>query len=288
MSVEPGEKFGSDRIVILGSGGARYMATTQYRSTGGFVLEALHGRVQAHVDPGPGAIRDLKDHKDVVDAKKTNYVILTHEHNDHDMSIPVIVEALQDDMEFKVKKGTFICPSGYLASEKYYFRMLARLVGMNAGDVVDLEPGFSISAKSAWHSDTVPNVGYVLELGDANGPYHYTIGFTSDTEPFADYVANYEGVDVLVANLLRPDDVVCRGHMCTDQLIPLLQEIKPKICILVHFGRRMDNEIDGNQVPAQVQKIKDAIADGTTVIIGPTDGQVIEFAKVVNDNQREI
>src|SRR5271157_185019 len=240
--------FGTDRITILGSGGARFMATTQYRSTGGYVLNALGGRIQCHIDPGPGAIRDVKDRQ--IDAKKTNYVFLTHEHNDHDMSIPVIVEAMQEDMEFKTKKGAFICPSGYLASEKYYFRMLERLVGMNVGDVVELEPGFSIAAKSAWHSDAVPNVGYVMEFGDVETPYHYTIAFTSDSEPFNGYVENYRGVDVLVANLLRPDDIVCRGHICTDQFIPLLQEIKPAICILVHFGRRMDNELEGNQVPA--------------------------------------
>lgn len=284
MIVEPFRKYGSDRIVILGSGGARFMATTQYRSTGGFVLQVLHGKVQAHVDPGPGAIRDLKDHKDVADAKNTNYVILTHEHNDHDMSIPVIVEALQNDMEFKVKKGTFVCPSGYLNSEKYYFRMLEQLVGMNAGEVVELEPGFSIEAKSAWHSDAVPNVGYVMKFGDTESDYHYSIAFTSDTEPFPDYISNYRDVDVLVANLLRPDDIVCRGHMCTDQLIPLLQEIKPAICILVHFGRRMDNDIEGNQVPQQVQKIQDAMVDCNTIIIGPSDGQVIEFAKVLGGN----
>ena len=280
----PSQKYGTDRIVILGSGGARYMATTQYRSTGGFVLQALQGKVQAHIDPGPGAIRDLKDHKNVVDAKGTNYVVLTHEHNDHEMSIPVIVEAMQEDMEFKHARGTFIAPAGYFETKRYYYRMLVRLVGMNAGDIVELETGFSIAAKSAFHSDAVPNVGYVMEFGNAESPYHYTIAFTSDTEPFDEYVDNYKGVDVLVANLLRPDDVVCRGHMCTEQLIPLLQEINPAICILVHFGRRMDNDIDGNQVPAQVQKIKDALANAEAAIIGPNDGQVIEFANVLEEN----
>jgi ribonuclease BN (tRNA processing enzyme) len=270
--------FGPDQITILGSGGARFMATTQYRSTGGFILNALGGRIQCHVDPGPGAIRDVKDWK--IDAKKTNYVFLTHEHNDHDMSIPVIVEAMQEDMEFRHARGTFVAPSGYFESKRYYYRMLDRMIGLAPGDSAELEPGFSVTATVAHHSDEMPNVGYIMEFSAPEEEIHYRIAFTSDTEPFDGYAAQYSGVDVLVANLLRPDDVICRGHICTDQLIPLLQEICPRICILVHFGRRMDSQEGGNHVPEQVRKIQDAVGP-STVVIGSEDGLVIPFHSAI-------
>jgi ribonuclease BN (tRNA processing enzyme) len=276
-------QFGTDRILVLGSGGARYMATTQRRSTGGFILQLLGETVQCHVDPGPSAARDLRDWK--VNPKLTQYIFLTHEHNDHDCEVSTIVEALQDDMEFKSKKGTFVAPARYFDTKKYYFRLLDRLVGMQEGETVQLEPGFQVKATPASHSDAVPNNGYILEIGKPETPYHYKLAFTSDTEPFADYARVYSGVDVLVVNLLRPDDIVCRGHMCTNQLIPLLQEIKPSICILVHFGRRMDNEIDGNHVPGQVTKIQSAIGDGTKVI-GSEDGMAIDFAKALQQGTK--
>jgi ribonuclease BN (tRNA processing enzyme) len=269
-------RFGTDRLVVLGSGGARFMATTQRRSTGGFILQLLDGKIQCHVDPGPSAARDLRDWK--VDPKLTNYIFVTHEHNDHDCEASTIVEAVQDDMEFKSKKGTFIAAARYFDNKKYYFRMLQRLVGMQQGETVQLETGFSVTATSAFHSDAIPNIGYMMEIGLPGRKHHYNLAFTSDTEPFVDYVNNYRGVDVLVANLLRPDGITCRGHMCTDQFIPLLREIKPTICILVHFGRRMDNEAEGNKVPAQVQKIQAAV--GTeTIVIGSEDGQCIEFGR---------
>jgi ribonuclease BN (tRNA processing enzyme) len=277
-SNDPVARFATDRLIVLGSGGARYMATTQRRSTGGFILQLLDGKVQCHVDPGPSAARDLRDWK--VDPKRTNYIFLTHEHNDHDCEASTIVEALQDDMEFKSKKGTFIAERRYFDNKKYYFRMLQRLVGMQQGETVQLEPGFSVMATPAFHSDAIPNIGYVMEIGLPGGKYNYKLAFTSDTEPFGDYVKNYRGVDVLVANLLRPDNIVCRGHMCTDQFIPLLREIKPAICILVHFGRKMDNDVDGNQVPAQVRKIQAAIGT-STVVIGSEDGQCIEFGRAL-------
>ncbi len=270
-------RFGTDRLIVLGSGGARYMATTQRRSTGGFILQLLDGKIQCHVDPGPSAARDLRDWK--IDPKRTNYIFLTHEHNDHDCEASTIVEAVQDDMEFKSKKGTFVAAKGYFDNKKYFFRMLQRLVGMQQGETVQLEAGFSVTATSASHTDALPNIGYIMDIGTAGSKHHYRIAFTSDTEPFDDYVKNYRGVDVLVANLLRPDGIVCRGHMCTDQFIPLLREIKPAICIIVHFGRRMDNETDGNQVPGQVRKIQAAMGNNT-VVIGSEDGQRIEFGRI--------
>nr|MDO8086875.1 MBL fold metallo-hydrolase [Candidatus Sigynarchaeum springense] len=276
-STDTGSRFGSDCMIVLGSGGARYMATTQRRSTGGFILQLLDGRVQCHVDPGPSAARDLRDWK--IDPKRTGYVFLTHEHNDHDCEASTVVEALQDDMEFKSKKGTFVAPAGFFDGKKYYLRMLKRLVGMQQGETVELENGLSVTATPAWHSDAVPNIGYIIEVGSPGKKQHYKLAFTSDTEPFDGYVKAYKGVDILVANLLRPDGITCRGHICTDQFIPLVREIKPAICILVHFGRRMDNEIDGNRVPAQVRKIEAAIGEGTRVI-GSEDGQRVEFARV--------
>ncbi|MBN2152194.1 MAG: MBL fold metallo-hydrolase [Candidatus Lokiarchaeota archaeon] len=271
-----GARYGRDSLTVLGSGGGRYMATTQRRSTGGFVLQLLDGRVQCHVDPGPSAARDLRDWK--VDPKRTSYIFLTHEHNDHDCEVPTVVEAMQDDMGFSSKKGTLIAPARFFDTSRYYFRLLQRAVAIHEGDVVHLEPGLTATATPAWHSDVVPSMGFVLEIGSPGSSLHYKLAVTSDTGPFEGYAQAYKGVDVLVANLLRPDGITCRGHMCTDQFIPLLREIRPAICILVHFGRRMDNEIDGNQVPAQVRKIEAAIGGGTRVI-GSEDGQRVEFAR---------
>ena len=43
-----------DQLVILGSGGGRHHIRTQYRATGGILYK--FNRIQAHIDPGPGAI----------------------------------------------------------------------------------------------------------------------------------------------------------------------------------------------------------------------------------------
>lgn len=268
-------RTGSDTLTVLGSGGGRYMATSQRRCTGGFVLQLRGGSVQVHVDPGPGAITAV--HQRGIDPGKTTVVILTHHHMDHEMSMPVIIEAMHgDDLRFVRPRGTLVAPEAYFSSgllDAYYNTLLERLVAVKDGTRVSLGPGVTARATRAVHG-RIPGNGYVITVESEGVPY--TVAFTSDTEVFDGYVQEYEGVDVLVANVLRPDSDFCTGHLTTDELVPLLQEIRPKACVLVHFGRKMDNPVTGNKVSSQVAKIQAELGASFT-IIGPEDGDVINL-----------
>jgi ribonuclease BN (tRNA processing enzyme) len=276
--------FGEDELIILGSGGGRYHAAHQYRSTGGIIFRALNKKIQIHIDPGPGAIRDLLKFK--INAKHTSYVFLTHGHTDHDMSIPIIIEALQDDHQYNSPKGTIVAPQEYLESgklENFYQTLLKRVIKVNAGENVSLQDDFSIKMSKTIHGK-VQGVGYVMTFGSEersdNPPYCYKIGFTSDTEPYPEFVNTFSGVDILVANLLRPDSNYCKGHLMTDSFIPLLQEIKPKICILLHFGWAMVNPSSMDVIPAQLQKMKKIVGNDTLIIMGE-DGLKLKFDSLI-------
>jgi ribonuclease BN (tRNA processing enzyme) len=269
-------KFGRDELLILGSGGGRYNAVSQKRSTGGFILRAFNGKVQCHIDPGPGAIRDV--HKYQARPEKTNYIFLTHRHNDHCMSIPIIIEALQDDLGFKNKKGKIVAPEDYISSgqlDSYYNTLLERIIPVHQNESHHLEPGFRITTTPTKHGN-VQNVGYIMEFGPIVD-YHYKIAFTSDTAYFDNYVDIYKGVDILVVNLLRPNDHYCQGHLCTDELIPLLREIHPRICVLTHLGAHMNDERQEGMLATQVRKIQNAMPKAVN-IIGAEDGMLIQFA----------
>ncbi|MCK4238489.1 MAG: hypothetical protein KAX33_05155, partial [Candidatus Lokiarchaeota archaeon] len=94
-----------DEIVFLGSGGGRIHIRTQYRATGG-ILFKFNG-IQAHIDPGPGAIVRINQYNE--DPLKTELFFVTHFHVDHFNDIQVMIEASRDrfyDNERKlVKKG---------------------------------------------------------------------------------------------------------------------------------------------------------------------------------------
>lgn len=269
------DQFAADELIILGSGGGRYMTVSQRRSTGGLILKAMQQQVQIHIDPGPGAIRDVHTHH--IAPHKTTHLLLTHGHTDHAMSIPVMVEAMHYDMSFHKKHGIFIAPKDYIERrmEPFHLSILDQIFPVEPNQNLIISPGFSLRTTPAFHRD-VAGVGYVLEFGKVETSYHYKIAFTSDTEYFKEYTKIYKGVDVLVANILHPDDVHCGGHLCIDEFLPLLKEIHPKICILIHFGARMDHENWGNLVPEQIQKLQAGVGNQTKVI-GAEDGQRILF-----------
>lgn len=273
------EKYGSDELIILGSGGARHVATTQIRSCGGFILRAMQGKIQCHIDPGPSAIRDIRDRK--INPRATNYVFVTHFHIDHVSDLPLVVEALQNDAAYREKKGTLILPKPQLDNgvfDRYFFRLLDRIIGMDEEKIFELEPGFRVIGTHTMH-DALPNFGYILELdSDTMKNYHYRIAFTSDTAVFPEYPKIYKNVDILVANILRPDRVLCRGHITTDEFIPLLQEISPAICVLTHLGIQFHE-----RVTEQVRKIQQAVGD-KIVVIGSEDGLHIPFAATLNNH----
>jgi len=270
------QKYGADELIILGSGGARHIATNQLRSCGGFILRANQGKIQCHIDPGPSAIRDLRDWK--INPKLTNYVLVTHFHIDHISDLPLIVEALQTDKHYKQKKGTLVLPKEQLDArefDRYFLKFLDRVIGLEENQWVELESEFRLKGTHTVH-DTVPNLGYILEIGSvAHSGYHYKIAFTSDTAFYDGYVDNYQGVDILVANILRPDRVLCRGHLTTDEFIPLLKAISPQLCILVHLGGQMHE-----QLTDQIQKIQHAVGD-KIIVIGGEDGLHIPFSEII-------
>lgn len=196
------------------------------------------------------------------------------------ISLPILVEALQENLKFETRRGTFIAPKDYLASnhciDSYYLGLLERQVGIEEDITTEVEPGFSVTGVHTEHCE-LPNLGYIMEFSspsNLSNHYHYKIAFTSDTAQFPEYVSKYSGVDIFVVNLLRPNNIVCRGHLCTDEFIPLLKAISPKICILVHYGTHFHAK-----VADQTRKIQAAVGSQTVVIPGE-DGLVIPLASM--------
>ncbi|WP_371805929.1 MBL fold metallo-hydrolase [Candidatus Lokiarchaeum ossiferum] len=264
----------SDEIIILGSAGGRFHAATQLRSTGGIIIKLFNGKYQCHLDPGPGAIRDLRDYK--INSRLTTHVFLTHAHTDHSMSIPIIIEALQKDFAYHEPRGCLIAPTEYLESgelNSYYKNLLQTIISVNCSNEYLITEDFSIKTIPTNHGK-LQNVGFIFSLKYPQ--CEFKIAFTSDTANFPGYTSLYKGVDVLVANVLRPDNSFCRGHLCVDEFIPLLKEISPKLCILIHFGAQMINPISGDRVDDQIKKIKKAVGPAIQVI-GGKDGLHVPF-----------
>jgi len=264
-----------DELVILGSGGGRHHIRTQYRATGG-ILYKFNG-IQAHIDPGPGAIVRINQYNE--DPTKTELFIVTHIDIDHFNDLCAIIESSRERLHDKnydyFKKGTLITTEETLKFvPKYHQDMLETIVSFKAGDVFNYK-GAEIIGTKVVHSQ-VEGFGVIFHLKD------YTIAFTSDTRVFKGFSEQFSGVDVLVLNLLRPDSVVCRRHLCTDEVIPYLNKIKPSLkgLLITHFGSYMDSPFSPkNFIPSQIEKLKEKTDINT--IIAAEDGLKIKIAEII-------
>ncbi|GAB4320007.1 MAG: MBL fold metallo-hydrolase [Promethearchaeota archaeon] len=251
----PTRVSGPDELFFLGSGGGRIHVAIQYISTAGLIFR-FNG-TQAHVDPGPGTMVRMRQHR--VNPRLTSLVLVTHQHTDHCHDAPVVVEAMRENM--KVKKGTLVTTKDYATNFPAFYRdLLKDIHGLDPGESV-VHRGAKITATKTVHGDT-PGVGFKINVPtgagkDGNQPY--VVGFSGDTEMFDGFSEQFADVDLLVLNLLRPDDVHCDRHACTAEVIPHVSEIKPKYLIITHFGARMLSDWHPkSNVPRQVKKIQEA------------------------------
>ena len=261
-----------DELVILGSGGGRHHIRTQYRATGGILFK--FNEYQAHIDPGPGAIVRINQYNE--DPTKTDLFIVTHMHIDHFNDLCAIIEASRERLHDRnynyFKKGTLITTKDTMEFvPKYHQNMLETIVPFKKGDTFNYK-GVEIIGTKIIHSQT-EGFGLIFKLDN------YSIAFTSDTKVFEGFSEQFSGIDILVLNLLRPDSITCRRHVCTDEVIPYLNKITPtpKGLLISHFGSYMDSDFSPkNYIPSQLAKLRDETNIKT--IVAAEDGSKIKIS----------
>lgn len=226
-------------IIFLGTGGGRINMLEQFRKTGGFLIQ--HEDLLISVDPGPGALSGM--HLLGFRPQKIDCVICTHMHIDHVLEAPLLIEAMSGYM--LKRGGTLISSKETLLGDEngdrsitlYHQSKLERNIVFSNTDARELSFGdkgfFKITGVPVKHDDK-SGFGFILEI---NG---YKIGYTSDTEyiPQIHNVA-YAGVDVLIANCLKPYVDGIPDHMYSGHLAKLLSATKPKVCIMSHMGMKL-------------------------------------------------
>ncbi len=224
-------------IVFLGSGGGRWVTLLQRLRTGGF---RIHGDMNIHIDPGPGCLIDMKEAG--VNPFTTDACIVTHSHPDHYSDAELVVEAMTKAMT--KTRGRLIGSEsvvngfknlGPVVSE-YHRSRLVEIHSLRSKDEVNLG-NLKITALPTRHSDPTA-IGLKLQ---GNG---ISIAYTCDTEYFPELSQSYTGVNLLIANVIRPGNKRIKWHLCTQDLIKLVQEAQPGFVVMQHFGMTMLDKMD--------------------------------------------
>ncbi len=221
------------KLIFLGSGGGRFATISQKRMTGGFRIDDFNGK-NYHVDPGPGAL--VRCYQFGVNPTKIDGIYISHSHTDHYNDAEILIEAMTRGMT----KNNGIIMGSRTVFEKYkkWGPALSNYHKSNSKNLVMIPnkikhfPDFTIKGTDTVHGDPT-GVGFQLE---ANG---FKISYTSDTSYFDELPRYHKGADILIASVLRPGTQSIRGHMCTNDFANLVNEVKPGLAIMTHFGFKM-------------------------------------------------
>lgn len=259
-------------LTFLGTGGGRFTTISQLRQTGGLYLRDRN--LNVNLDPGPGALVHM--HRYGLDPTQTHAVLLTHAHPDHWTDAAILLEGItRGGLD---RKGTLVAPRSVLRGTtdvdgkplgpvlpRFHQEMVANLHEVKAGDAFSLEGMYQGAATPQNHSDP-DTVGFRLKL--THGQFSYIPDGTYTPE----LAKEHQGSRMVVCQMTRGGNDRIPHHMCTDDVMRLAEEIRPRLLLLTHFGYKMLKEGDPG---VWAQKITDATGvptvaarDGLRVTMG--------------------
>ncbi|MCX8021201.1 MAG: MBL fold metallo-hydrolase [Syntrophorhabdaceae bacterium] len=250
-------------IKFLGTGGARFVASRQVRSTGGLWLK--YKDTNLYIDPGPGAIVKVNSSKERLNPVDLDGIIISHKHLDHANDVNIMIEAMTEG-GFK-KRGTLFCPedaidgdSVLLGYVRKYLENITILKENGEYEIKDVK--FKTPVR---HIHPVETYGFFFYLNKK-------IGIITDSRYFESlpsfYRAEYLIVNVLRVNPIEQTDII--EHLALDDFIKITREIKPEKAIMTHFGL--------NMIKHKPHLIADRLKAETGIdVIAAYDGMKIEF-----------
>ena len=253
-------------IHFLGTGGGRHTMCTQRRRTAGIRLE--HRETQIHIDPGPGAL--VHSIYAGLSPMKLDGVIVTHCHPDHYTDAEVLVEAMTGGTTRRqgvlaaarsvLKGGDDLDPS----ISRYHQRLVGRVEELVPGSRFEIG-GIAFEALKAVHGDgdavcikfDVPGVG--------------SLAYTSDTEAYPGLGEALRGCRLIALGTMWPRGSPLAGHMCTDDALRVIEEVKPGCAVTTHFGLKLLNKDPAKEAAWLEEQSGIPVAaavDGMTVTLG--------------------
>jgi len=259
-----------NKLVFLGTAGARYVAFGFQRQAGGlwFNFDGLN----IHVDPGPGAF--IHSHKKGLEPHWVDVVILSHRHLDHCADVNHILESMT--LGGKKKKGILFCPQDAVDEDP----VVLQFTRENIQETIVIKEGLTYELdKNLKVSFPIRNVHGVETYGVVF-LWKRKIAYISDTAYFDELVEKYKATeDLLILNVTMRDPNPRINHLSAVDAERIIGEVKPKVAILTHFGRTM---LDGKP-----WEVAFDIARKTNVnVIAAYDNMVFDLEKLKIVKQR--
>ncbi|MFW9996201.1 MAG: MBL fold metallo-hydrolase [Candidatus Odinarchaeota archaeon] len=221
-------------VQFLGTGGGRFVMITQTRKTGGLWIRNEHNDLI--IDPGPGyLINSLKQPH--INPGKLKAIILTHNHLDHSNDLNLAIEAMT--LGGFRKNGELIITEQALhdnTAKEYILGSLDELTIIKEGMRVSWD-GMKISFPLRHEHKKAETYGVTFEFSSGIKLAYITDGIYQ--EGIARAYSNYNDIVILNSTMVTNGNKV--GHLDFEGAARVIDELKPRITYLNHFGREACN-----------------------------------------------
>jgi len=213
-----------NRIVFLGTGGARVLVFKQLLASGGMWIE--QGGAAIHLDPGPGALVQATKRK--LDPTTLDAIILSHRHLDHAADVNVMIEAMTTGGF--ARRGRVLAPREAYEDDPVILRYLRGYVEETL--VVEEGKSHQVGAVRVTapvrHDHPGEVYGLVFESPGCRWSY------IADTRYFPALAEHYRA-DVIVLHTVRLEESDIY-HLSIPDAKRLITEIRPQKAVVSHFG----------------------------------------------------
>ncbi|MCD6521497.1 MBL fold metallo-hydrolase [Candidatus Calescamantes bacterium] len=214
-----------EKLIFLGTGGARVVVSKQIRASGGVWIEK--GDTRVLMDPGPGCLIRVLDKK--LNPAKLNGIILSHRHLDHSADINVMIEAMTEG-GFK-KRGVIFAPQDALEDDPVILRYVRDFVEkieiLEEGKTYQIGELEFVTPLRHQHGNA-ETYGFIFKFNS------FPLSWIVDTRFFPSLTEAYN-TPAMVIHMVRltPAPV---DHLTKEDVEKILKEVKPQWVILTHFG----------------------------------------------------
>lgn len=255
-----------NRVIFLGTGGARLVVFQQIRASGGMWME-LDGTTLL-VDPGPGSLVKMRTRKEKLDPRNIDAIVLSHGHLDHSADLNIVIEAMTHG-GFS-KKGLVLLPRQAMEEPGLVLDYLRGFVN-----------GFAIMEEGGNYD--IGNIALETPLRHTHGVETYgvnfkakglTLSYISDSR-YSERLSEVYTGSVLIINVVRakPSNL---DHLCLDEARSIISQAKPRLAVLTHFGMSV--------IKARPWVVAEEMTSETgTEVIAARDGMTLDLADFVEE-----
>ncbi len=213
-----------DRIIFLGTGGARVLVSKQLLASGGLWIEQAGACIS--LDPGPGALVQAARRK--LDPTKLDAILLSHRHLDHSADVNTLIEAMTTG-GFN-RRGLVLAPRDAYEDDPVILRYLRDYVHetLVIEEGVEYRVGDVTIRAPVRHDHPGEVYGFVFESPGCRWSY------IADTRYFPELAQHYRA-DLVVMNTVRLEESEIY-HLSVPDATRLIDAIRPRTAILTHFG----------------------------------------------------